>query len=373
MLDRTIERKLTVLIGRFSPFHKGHAELLERAISLSRRVLIIIGSADQPRTIKNPWTVDERKDMILAWHREWCDTAASDIKWDLIVRSVRDHPYSNQHWLAGVQRVISKVAHEVGAGDDVYLTGSDRDRSTFYLKEFPNYHLDLVEENREVSKEVTATSVRDLYFGQMLNGRKLSPAEITLILSAFVPLTTLKFLADFGAQAPYHQLVNEYRHITSYQKAWEVAPYKPTFVTVDAVVVQTGHVLLVKRRSEPGKGLWALPGGFLNENEWMLDGAIRELREETRLKVPEPVIRGSLKHSQVFDKPDRSLRGRTITQAFLFQLPDYLVDDRIELPPIRGSDDAEKAEWVPLADALKMSDQLFEDHHAIIETMIGKL
>lgn len=365
------KRKLTVFIGRFSPFHKGHAELLERALNLSERVLVIIGSADQPRTIKNPWTVNERAWMISEWHRY----SGDDRRDALIFKSVRDHPYNNQRWLADVQKVIAEVAAANGVApeDDIYITGADRDQSTFYLKEFPTYKLDLVEENREVSKEVSATSVRDLYFGQMLNGRKLSPAEITLILSAFVPKQTLEFLADFGAQAPYFQLVNEYRHITSYQKAWEAAPYKPTFVTVDSVVVQTGHVLLVKRRSEPGKGLWALPGGFLNENEWMLDGAVRELREETRLKVPEPVIRGSLKHDQVFDQPGRSLRGRTITRAFLFHLPDHVIDGRVELPAIRGSDDAEEARWFTLAEALSMSEQLFEDHYAIIETMLGKL
>ena len=135
--------------------------------------------------------------------------------------------------------------------------------------------------------------------------------------------------------------------------------------TVDAVVIQSAHVLLIRRRAEPGRGQWALPGGFLNPEERMLDGAIRELREETKIKVPEAVLRGSIKASQPYDDPHRSERGRLITQAFLFQLP-----DQIELPKVKGSDDADKARWVPLAD-LK-ADELFEDHYFIIKDMIGK-
>jgi bifunctional NMN adenylyltransferase/nudix hydrolase len=80
--------------------------------------------------------------------------------------------------------------------------------------------------------------------------------------------------------------------IEKYKESWKAAPFPPTFVTVDAVVVQSGHVLLVKRKAMPGAGLWALPGGFLNQEETLLDGAIRELKEETKIKVPVPVLKG---------------------------------------------------------------------------------
>ena len=60
-------------------------------------------------------------------------------------------------------------------------------------------------------------------------------------------------------------LVEEQAYIKRYKDIWADAPYAPTFVTTDAVVIQSGHVLLVKRRTAPGKGLWALPGGFLKE------------------------------------------------------------------------------------------------------------
>jgi bifunctional NMN adenylyltransferase/nudix hydrolase len=125
-------------------------------------------------------------------------------------------------------------------------------------------------------------------------------------------------------------------------------------------------VLLVRRRSEPGKGLWALPGGFVRENETVQASCLRELREETRLKIPVPVLKGSIKGTHVFDHPERSLRGRTITHAFHFDFPVG------ELPPVRGGDDAEKARWFPVSEALEMGPQLFEDHLHILEFFLGR-
>jgi bifunctional NMN adenylyltransferase/nudix hydrolase len=126
-------------------------------------------------------------------------------------------------------------------------------------------------------------------------------------------------------------------------------------------------VLLVARGAQPGQGLLALPGGFLRGDERLLDAVLRELREETRLKLPAPVLRGSLRAQEVFDHPERSLRGRTITHAFHFDFPGG------ELPPVKGGDDATRARWVPLAALRELESQLFEDHFFIIERFVGTL
>ncbi len=175
------------------------------------------------------------------------------------------------------------------------------------------------------------------------------------------------FMINWRETETFEYLQGEYSFYESYKAAWESAPYAPTFVTVDGVVVQSGHILLVRRRAFPGKGLWALPGGFLNQNESVADGVIRELREETRLKVPVPVLKGSIKSTKVFDHPNRSLRGRTITHAHLIEL------NPGPLPPVKGGDDADKARWFPLEEVLQMESQLFEDHYSIINYFVGRV
>lgn len=367
-MTSTPRRGLTVYIGRFSPFHKGHAETIKRALKLSTKVLVIVGSAKKPRDIKNPWTFDERAQMIRNWHEATGLNKSEDC--ELVIVGQRDHPYSNQRWLAEVQQLVAEANT---SGGDVYLTGSDRDDSTFYLKEFPTYKQDLVTEDKDISRFLSATSIRDLYFGQRINNRPLLEREVDELNGVFLPVTTSQFLAQFRLTNEYKTLVMEYEFQVEHDRRWSAAPYTPTFNTVDAVVIQTGHILLVKRRNAPGKGLWALPGGYLNTNEWMLDGAVRELKEETKIDVPIPVIYGSLKDDHIFEAPSRSLRGRIITRAFLFKLPEHVVGGRVVLPKVKGEDDAEKAKWFPLSEALEMSDQLFEDHHAIIETMIARL
>ena len=123
--------------------------------------------------------------------------------------------------------------------------------------------------------------------------------------------------------------------------------------------------MLIKRRAEPGRGLWALPGGYVNANtdRSVEDAMLRELREETMIKVPAPVLRGNIVRSRVFDAIDRSPRGRIITHAFHIQLPDG------ELPKVKGSDDAEKARWVPIAEV--KSEECFEDHFEILQHFLG--
>ncbi len=121
-----------------------------------------------------------------------------------------------------------------------------------------------------------------------------------------------------------------------------------------------GHVLLVRRGGYPGKGLWALPGGFLEPRERLLQGALRELAEETQLGVLAPTLVEALVGVAVFDHPDRSQRGRTITHAHYFDLKTR------QLPAVTAADDAALAQWVPVASLPAMEEQFFEDHFHIL-------
>lgn len=338
-----------VFIGRFQPFHIGHEEVIRTALTLAQQVIILVGSSNQPRTIRNPWTYVERVGMIFDGLN--LDKADQD---RVTCAPLQDVSYNDQKWAAGVQDIVTAVISCGGWTDmppKIGLIGHAKDASSYYLKMFPQW--DFIE--HEMNEVISATDLRSLMF----EGKNIK------FLRALLPQDVYFDVVDFTKTEAFATLVEEYKHIKKYKEAWKAAPYAPTFVTTDAVVVQSGHILLIQRRAAPGKGLWALPGGFVNQDEYLVDAMVRELREETRLKVPAPVIKGSIVSQRVFDKPDRSLRGRTITHAYLVQLPAG------ELPAVKGSDDAMDAKWVPISDIKQ--DEMFEDHWSIIQNMIGSV
>ena len=336
-----------VFIGRFEPFHNGHHTVVTHALKHARKLIVLIGSAGKPRSTKNPWNANEREVMIRA--------AAGALTDRLLVRGLPDHLYNETAWVGDVQRLVREAVVADGGGDGakIGLIGRDKDGSSYYLREFPQWELIDVQHCEALS----ATEIREHLFSGDEGGQ--------LLIRANVPAPVNAMLEAFRRTPAFTSLAREFSFLRSYKKGWESAPYPPTFVTVDAVVVHSGHVLLVRRGAEPGKGLWALPGGFIQQDESLLGGCLRELREETRLKLPRPVLKGSLKAQAVFDHPDRSQRGRTITHAYHFDFPAG------ELPPVRGEDDAAKAEWVPVADALASEEQFFEDHFHILEHFLG--
>lgn len=331
-------------IGRFQPFHLGHKSVVDTALERAKKVVLIVGSDQQPRTARNPFTSQERIQMISAVYPD----AVKEGR--LFFCPQVDHTYNIDRWIAGVQSSAFAVAHNPFTPDPVRmgLIGHAKDHSSFYLKAFPSW--DSVEvPNYE---GIDATRIRKGFFSHDISARALVPEPVQEFMDAWMETSE------------FSRVKGEHAFITDYKKQWEAAPYPPTFFTADAIVVQSGHILLVKRGAFPGYGLWALPGGFVNQGETAFDAAVRELREETKIKVPEPVLRGSKRSWRMFDDPHRSQRGRTITAAFYFDLA-----AREELPAIKGGDDAAQAAWVPLANLTRNG--MFEDHYDIIETMVG--
>ena len=74
-------------------------------------------------------------------------------------------------------------------------------------------------------------------------------------------------------------------------------------LAADVIIVKHGKILLIKRNNEPFKGMWALPGGMVEDDETVEEGAIREAKEETGIDVKLESLVG------VFSKPDRDPRG----------------------------------------------------------------
>jgi 8-oxo-dGTP diphosphatase len=108
-------------------------------------------------------------------------------------------------------------------------------------------------------------------------------------------------------------------------------PATPALTTDCVVFDARGYVLLIRRKYDPFKGAYALPGGFVDVGETVENGCRRELKEETGLEV------GALRLVGVYSDPDRDPRGHTCSIAYLAQVG--------RLEP-RAGDDAAAAEWV---------------------------
>lgn len=134
--------------------------------------------------------------------------------------------------------------------------------------------------------------------------------------------------------------------------------YPRPSVTTDCVIFgydgKDLKVLLVERGVEPFKGKWAFPGGFLNLEEDALEGAKRELREETGLE------QAYIEQFHTFTQVDRDPRGRVITIAY------YAL---VKISDVKGGDDAAKAEWFSLKDVPPLA----FDHDRILRMAVSRL
>lgn len=342
-----------VFIGRFQPFHAGHLSVIETALNKSKQVIVLCGSAHQPRSLRNPWSLNERETMMRS-------TLSAAQNQRLHIAPLMDVLYNDEAWVRNVQSTVQGLvtAHHATPHKPAHigLIGHSKDQSAYYLKLFPQWGAVEVANLDNIS----ATPIREKLFSAEQASNFLEHKATTRV----IPKPVAAHLKTFCEGEHFAELKAEQAFVGRYKQAWEKAPYAPTFVTVDAVVVQSGHILMVERRARPGKGLFALPGGFINPQETLVNACLRELREETKLKIPAPVLKGSIKAERIFDDPHRSARGRTITYAFYLELIPSET-----LPKVKGSSDARKAFWLPLS-ALNPG-EIFEDHYFIIQAMTG--
>lgn len=334
-----------IYIGRFQPFHNAHLATIRHAATLAERVIVVVGSANQPRDIDNPFTQDERIMMI--------EASAPDINLEFVF--VENQAYNDTAWAVSVAKQVESLGIN---NSSTRLIGHTKDESSFYLNIFPQWGEPI---NMPLVEVLDATTIRNLYFSDKYNPH---------FLVGVCPEPVINFLETFQKREEYETIKAEMVYIEKYKKPYAHLPYPVSFNTGDAIVFKSGHVLMVKRRSHPGKGLLAFPGGFLNANSdrSLQDCGIRELYEETGIKVPEAVIRGSIVEEKVFGALNRSRRGRIITTAQIILLQDK---DHPGLPKVKGMDDAEKAMWVPVHQIRRID--LFEDHYDMLQYARGRV
>jgi bifunctional NMN adenylyltransferase/nudix hydrolase len=313
--------KTGIFIGRFQPAHSGHIHALGLAASQVDKLYILIGSANACRSIKNPWTYYERTSMLrLKLHARGIN--------NIEFVPLNDHPYNDTQWIADVRA----TAEHFKMGTPT-LFGHMKEGNN-YLKWFPDWKF----RDIEAQYNVNATHIRQTMYETH---------------DSALPKT----------------VYDDFKYYEKEKVTFANYPFPETlnFNCADAVIECQGHVLLIRRKFAPGAGAWALPGGFKNRDESFLDCAVRELQEETNIRVPEKVLRGSIVKTQLFDSPKRSFGIPRNTLAVYFRINP---DPNGSLPRANGADDAAECQWFPITQVLNTL-ELYDDHAAIISTVTG--
>lgn len=336
-----------VFIGKFQPFTLSDFLFLQNAFTQAKTVIIVIGSHNKAPDIENPWSSPQREEMIRS-------SLTSNEQQRVKFVYVRDSYYVQNKWLIEVQQQVASLTNNC-KNNNICFIGEEN--------QFPQWaHITLFNEKTHIhhfneNRFLNGLEIRNNYF------RDTS-------VKVHVPPAVADYLEKFKQTPLFQDLKASFEYIENYKKQWEVkvkVPFPVQFLTVDCVCLKSGNILVVRRKGHPGKGQIALPGGFLNPTETLEDGALRELKEETSIKISKDILRSSIVESKVYDYPYRSLRGRTLTTAFLIDLGTGA------LPSVKGSDDAEKAFWLPLNDFVNRENEFFEDHWHIIDSMISKI
>lgn len=383
---------LGVIIGRFNPVHSEHIRaLIAPAVEKYDKVLILLGSSESARDSQNPIPWHVRMELIDAGLEDYFgkEYFNKHMYPNITYAPLKDYDYSkiqDARWQFEVQKLVAEVPrnHFCIKDYEVTILGSTKDDSTYYVKNFPQWNHEYIQNATELS----ATAVRKLWYE-----RNWEELQMLVFPSVLALLKQMREYEQYEEMAKQYHWLNNYKMVLAKRERtvqalvddgtgafdemesidiYKPMPYDPIYYTTDNVIIWRGHVLLIQRGAHPGKGLWALPGGFLNPNETISNGALRELEEETRIRIYEPNSKRRTVLSpawqsdkQVFDAPKRSLRGRIITTAHLIQIPDEFEVDT------RAGDDAAKARFFPLYDVLAtMGTELFEDHQQIIAAMV---
>ena len=143
-----------IFIGRFQPFHNGHQKIIDYALKNANNVIVLVGSANSPRTIRNPFTFDERVSFIKSAFNK-------NENAQLNILPLNDIVYNDNKWVQQVQNIVAKNIDQNCVNPKIGLIGHNKDNSSYYLSLFPNWESVDVNIN---SHNLSATLIRDKLF-----------------------------------------------------------------------------------------------------------------------------------------------------------------------------------------------------------------
>jgi bifunctional NMN adenylyltransferase/nudix hydrolase len=344
-----------IFIGRFQPFHVGHQHVIDKAFELSTNVVLGLGSANLTPSIKNPLSFKVRKEIFERHYSDrlqnlltipifdeendaiWINNTIAKIK-----TTVLTHTNPNKHTtLHGLKDL------KIG------IVGFEKDASSYYIKQLETKSGWKYISIRPAYK-VDATFIRNHWY---VNN------HIHDLVTPNTKYTMLKLQVNTNL---YTNVVRDYKIVYEYKDMWSNAPFTPIFTATDVIVhnVYRNMLLMVRRGGQYGRGLWALPGGYLESNLSLHDNALKELEEETGLILDKE--NSTIIEKRVYDQVGRSQNGRIISHVYKFNMK------KSTLPRIKASDDAMDCKWISQSEYCNLQlEDVFEDHHIMIEQMVG--
>lgn len=223
-----------VYVGRFQPPHAAHVASIRHALAHADHLLVLLGSANLARSVKNPFSAPERARMLRGALRE----VGADVR-RVTFRLLPDR-FDAELWAADVRREAAAV---FGEGATVSLVGFEKDASTAYLRWFPGWGRLPVPE----VPGLNATDLRTAYF----TGRPLPDG---------VPEAVRAFLARFAGTPASPRLRAEWGAVEAARAALPpgIHLHEERWLQVEGE-----RAWLHTRRDPIGSGLWELPGCVL--------------------------------------------------------------------------------------------------------------
>lgn len=267
-----------VFIGRCQPPHAAHVQSVLAALDAAPLALVLLGSANLARSVRNPLSAPERARLLRGAVRE----AGGDVR-RLNFRPIPDH-FDGARWSADVRAVAGGV---FGAAARIALVGHHKDESGAYLRWFPGW----TRRPLPGVPGLDATSIRRAW----LTGATLPQG---------VPVRVAKWLDAFAALPAYARLRDEWLAVELANAAL------PPGIRLDEerwLHVQRGQVWVHIRQGAIGQGLWELPGHVLPAGTCAAGQGI------------------------IFDHPGRALVGQAIAHVFQGTLPPGVVGHPVPL------------------------------------------
>lgn len=341
-----------VVIGRFQPFHYGHKHLVDAALAASDLVTVVVGSTGTRPDTKNPLAFEYVASLIRAAYEG--TRAAGKIR----IQKVEDEPYDDDLWAAKVREVVGLTDAQ-----EITLFGHKKDASGYYQDFFPGWGYVATGPCPDYP-DLSATAVRSLYYGW----RKHLDESLRRFLPYKLELLDALMAPDLD------RYVAEFKAIAAHKDEWTsagAAKYGVQHVACDTLLLHDENVLLIERGGAIGNGSLALPGGFVNAGERIIDACFRELHEETGIDLRDEwrtrfaQRKAGLGYTVAFDYPWRSLTGRIFTNVLTWGLNEHV-------QPTPG-DDAKRAFWVHRSELELLKPRFYGDHYHMIKQLLGGL